>query len=71
MTDLREGRQPAESIAMRKIRIRVRVAAAAAPTAERAHAVGMDASAYLYSLVTMDLTRRQLTNVPAGAQGRR
>ena len=43
--------------------------AAAAPTAERAHAIGVDAYTYLYSLVTMDLTRRQLTNAPAGAEG--
>jgi hypothetical protein len=43
--------------------------AQAAPTAEWAHAIGVDAYTYLYSLVTMDLTRRQLTNAPADAPG--
>jgi len=32
-------------------------------TAEEAHAIGVDAYIYLYSLVTMDVTRKQLTNV--------
>lgn len=37
---------------------------AAQPTsAEDAHAIGVQAYLYLYPLVTMDLTRRQLTNV--------
>jgi hypothetical protein len=37
-------------------------------SAAEAHAIGMQAYVYLYSLVTMDLTRKQLTNVeqPAG-----
>jgi hypothetical protein len=43
--------------------------AGAAPTAERAHAIGVDAYTYLYPLVTMDVTRRQLTNAPAGSEG--
>ena len=43
-------------------------AAGAAPTTERAHAVGVDAYAYPYPLVTMDVTRRQLTNVSAVAR---
>ena len=34
-------------------------AAGAAPTAERAHAIGVEACAYFYPLVTMDVTRRQ------------
>jgi hypothetical protein len=37
----------------------VPTAAGAAPTAERAHAIGVEAYAYLYPLVTMDVTRRQ------------
>jgi hypothetical protein len=43
--------------------------AEAAPSAERAHAIGVDAYTYLYPLVTMDVTRRQLTNAPAGPEG--
>ena len=35
---------------------------AAAVTEEEAHALGVDAYLYFYSLVTMDLTRKQLTN---------
>jgi hypothetical protein len=33
---------------------------------EEAHAIGVDAYLYLYSLVTMDLTRLQFTNVETG-----
>ena len=32
-------------------------------TPEEAHAIGVDAYLYFYSLVTMDITRKQLTNV--------
>src|SRR5215475_10422032 len=36
----------------------------AAPiTAEEAHAIAVDAYLYFYPLVTMDITRKQLTNV--------
>jgi hypothetical protein len=35
----------------------------AATTEQEAHDIGMQAYLYLYSLVTMDVTRRQLTNV--------
>ncbi len=38
------------------------VRAADAVSAEEAHAIGVQAYVYLYSLVTMDLTRRQLIN---------
>jgi hypothetical protein len=45
------------------------VARAAQPISEQdAHAIGVAAYTYFYSLVTMDLTRKQLTNV-ATAQG--
>jgi hypothetical protein len=40
-------------------------AQAAAVSAEEAHAIGIDAYLYFYSLVTMDLTRKQLTNQEA------
>ena len=47
-------------------------AQAAAITEEEAHAIGVDAYLYFYSLVTMDLTRKQLTNqepTPGGIGG--
>ena len=42
--------------------------AADAISEQEAHAIGVTAYTYLYSLVTMDLTRKQLTNV-AKAEG--
>ena len=43
--------------------------AQAAPIGEQeAHAIATEAYLYLYPLVTMDLTRRQMTNVPAGKE---
>src|SRR5262249_11697342 len=33
---------------------------------EEAHAIGVDAYVYFYSLVTMDVTRKQMTNIEAG-----
>jgi hypothetical protein len=43
--------------------------AQAKPISEQeAHAIGVDAYLYFYPLVTMDLTRRQMTNVPAGKE---
>ena len=35
---------------------------------QEAHAIGVDAYVYFYPLVTMDLTRRQMTNIPAGKE---
>jgi hypothetical protein len=44
-------------------------AAQRAPVSEQeAQAIGVDAYLYLYPLVTMDLTRRQMTNVAAGKE---
>jgi hypothetical protein len=43
--------------------------AAAQVSPEEAHAIGIDAYLYFYPLVTMDLTRRQLTNVEPGKGG--
>src|SRR5580658_5952237 len=40
--------------------------APSAITETEAHAIGVDAYLYLYSLVTMDVTRKQLTNVEPG-----
>ena len=45
---------------------------AASVTEEDAHAIGVDAYVYFYSLVTMDVTRKQLTNqvpTPGGIGG--
>jgi hypothetical protein len=38
------------------------------PSAEEAQAIAVDAYVYLYPLVTMDLTRKQITNTPPGAR---
>jgi hypothetical protein len=44
-------------------------AAQATPISEQeAHAIGVEAYLYLYPLVIMDLTRRQMTNAPAGKE---
>jgi hypothetical protein len=43
--------------------------AAAQVSPEEARAIGVDAYLYFYPLVTMDLTRRQLTNVEPGTGG--
>jgi hypothetical protein len=37
-------------------------------TEQEAHAIGVDAYLYLYSLVTMDVTRRQMTNTEPGKE---
>jgi hypothetical protein len=42
---------------------------AAQVSAEEAHAIGVDAYLYFYPLITMDLTRKQLTNVESGKGG--
>ena len=36
-------------------------------TEQEAHAIGVDAYVYFYPLITMDITRRQLTNASAGS----
>jgi hypothetical protein len=42
------------------------VRAAEPVTEQEAHAIAVDAYVYLYSLVTMDITRKQLTNIEPG-----
>ena len=37
-------------------------------TEQEAHAIGVDAYVYFYPLITMDITRRQLTNASAGSR---
>jgi hypothetical protein len=37
-------------------------------TAEEAHAIAVDAYVYLYPLITMDVTRKQFTNIEAGKE---
>lgn len=37
-------------------------------TAEEAHAIGVDAYLYLYPLLTMDITRKQFTNIESGKE---
>ena len=43
-------------------------AAKAAVTEQEAHAIGVDAYLYFYPLITMDVTRKQATNVEAGKE---
>ncbi len=42
--------------------------AAPAITEQDAHAIAVDAYVYFYSLMSMDITRRQSTNVEAGKE---
>ena len=44
------------------------VSAANDMTEQRAHAIGVDAYLYFYPLITMDVTRRQFTNVEPGKE---
>src|SRR5271169_5504886 len=42
--------------------------AQSAITEQEAHAIGVDAYIYLYSLVSMDITRKQFTNIEPGKE---
>lgn len=37
-----------------------------APTPEQAHAIAVDAYIYFYPLISMDITRKQSTNIGPG-----
>ena len=63
------------NLAVRMCRCAVVMSALAAPTTalgaqpiteQEAHAIGVSAYLYFYPLVTMDLTRKQITNIEAG-----
>jgi hypothetical protein len=42
--------------------------AAQSPTEQEAHAIGIDAYLYFYSSITMDITRKQFTNIEPGKE---
>ena len=44
------------------------VGSASVLTEDQAHAIGVDAYIYFYSLVTMDITRKQFTNIEPGKE---
>src|SRR5262245_23410771 len=44
------------------------VLAQAAPTEQQAHDIAVDAYIYFYPLVTMDVTRKQFTNIEPGKE---
>jgi hypothetical protein len=44
------------------------VTAQAPITEQEAHAIGVDAYLYFYSLVSMDVTRKQFTNIEPGKE---
>src|SRR5262249_51261169 len=46
----------------------VALAQATSTSEQEAHAIGVDAYLYFYPLVTMDLTRKQMTNIAAGKE---
>ncbi|PWT87795.1 MAG: hypothetical protein C5B56_09785 [Proteobacteria bacterium] len=69
---MRSGLKYAFSTALTVAALAMQTAPGAAQTAplteQEAHAIAVDAYLYFYPLVTMDLTRRQMTNVPAGKE---
>ena len=62
MTDMLKLRQGVIAVALLLASLSAGSGAQAAITEEEAHSIGVDAYLYFYSPVTMDLTRKQLTN---------
>jgi hypothetical protein len=54
-------------LAMLPMVVTTRSSLAAAPTEEEAHAIAVDAYIYFYPLITMELTRQQLSNAAPGS----
>ena len=72
MTDMLKLRQGVIAVALLLASLSAGSGAQAAITEDEAHAIGVDAYLYFYPLVTMDMTRKQLTNqepTPGGIGG--
>lgn len=57
------------ALALSSIFLPAIASSAEAVTESEAHAIGVDAYLYFYPLVTMDITRRQITNMKSGEMG--
>jgi len=62
-------RVPLFALMLSSIVLTTFASAAKAITDDEAHAIGVDAYLYFYPIVTMDITRRQITNMTSGEIG--